>query len=134
MKHDLRKHRQPLGHFTLIELLVVVAIIAILAGMLLPALKSARDKSQQINCISKLKQIGTATHMYIDTNREWFEPSNGPCAVSWGTPTLPWIFSSPGKWASSRNPPVSGTPMPPQAAFNRSRIICSNGMSARPMR
>lgn len=57
--------------FTLIELLVVIAIIAILSGLLMPALSNARETSRKISCIGRIKNLALAELMYSEDNKAW---------------------------------------------------------------
>ena len=70
------ENRRTRSVFTLIELLVVIAIIAILAGMLLPALKSARDRAHVVTCTGNLKTLSTGILSYSDESNGWFGPIN----------------------------------------------------------
>ncbi len=101
--------RKRLSAFTLIELLVVIAIIAILIGLLVPAVQKVREAAARTQCINNLKQIALASQNYHDTYKQF--PCGGTNAWPIVTSPVPNGQNQPGSWLFQILPYVEQAPV-----------------------
>ena len=101
----MRKHRSRAG-FTLIELMIVIAIIAILAGIMLPNFIRGRAQSQLAGCKSHLKSIATMMEMYSADNGGRYPTSESSVVPAYvkAVPTCPSVGSVTYRFSTASNP------------------------------
>ena len=95
----------------MIELLVVIAIIAILAGMLLPALNTAREKARSISCIGNMRQVSSGHILYQNDFNGWYVPMSKAARAKKSPPPSPVSAAKEAPPVRMRFSPAWGRPM-----------------------